>query len=210
MDIHVYSLASQSHCQQSRYDLLDGPVSSISIISHLLKISRVHYSIKMARRNWRDVFYIAFNSISLLSMLIIDISNFYPASLIAPGGALHWTQQARQWYMDTYNDAFFKAGDEAPSFFHLFTAMELVFQLPLLLYILSRYAGTKKTGTTPGLELASLVYGLHAAVTTLVCLNDMRSWDPNLHSQAEKNTFMFQLYGPWFLIRKSALPEKTV
>jgi hypothetical protein len=157
----------------------------------------------MAGRNWRDYFYLVFNTVSLISMLVIDLSGFYPAALTAPGRPLHFTQQARTWYMTTHNDAFFLAGEDAPAFFHLLTKMELVFQLPLLVYILARYVGAGRTGTTPTLELASVVYGLHAAVTTLICLNDIQTWDPSVHSRADKNKLIFQLYGPWFVIRKS-------
>lgn len=51
-------------------------------------------------------------------------------------------------------------------------------------------------------ELLYLIYAFVTAFTTLVCLNDVFYWDNALYDAKAKNVFLFQLYGPWVVIRK--------
>ncbi|CAI4214924.1 unnamed protein product [Parascedosporium putredinis] len=123
-------------------------------------------------RNWRDYLYLAFFSISFISMFLVDLVEFQP------------------------------------TFFRLFTTLELVYQLPAAFWILRRFSrdgrrptATGKTGgTTPALELMCLVYGVQCALTTLTCIYDCWHWEGELYTWDVKKQLIFNLYMPWFII----------
>ena len=84
--------------------------------------------------------------------------------------------------------------------------IELAFTLPVVVYAVYRFASMKAaatTSTTGPLELLLVVYAFETALTTAVCINDVGYWTPALYSTAEKNVFRFQLFGPWFAMRKT-------
>jgi len=88
----------------------------------------------------------------------------------------------------------------------LFIWFELVFSLPLAIYSLYAF-GVKRAGTTGPYELLMLVYAFETAFTTAVCIHDVQYWDPKVYSPAQKNMFMYQLFGPWLVVREcSAFP----
>lgn len=134
---------------------------------------------------------------------MVDLVPLYPASLYAtPSSPLHFLQLLRNFYIKTYNDPFFvMSHDNQPSWYKLFTYLEVFYQLPMTLWMVYRFS--RGTGTTVGFELAVLVFCVECALTTLTCIFDVSYWDPNLYSEAQKNVFIFNLYGPWVVIRKS-------
>ncbi|OHX00770.1 integral membrane protein [Colletotrichum incanum] len=67
------------------------------------------------------------------------------------------------------------------------------------------YRFSRRSATTPGFELAVLVFSVECIVTTLNCIHDVFYWHPAVYSQAQKNVFIFNLYGPWVIIRPAAL-----
>ncbi|CCF32134.1 hypothetical protein CH063_04578 [Colletotrichum higginsianum] len=151
-------------------------------------------------RNWRDSAYLVISSIQLSAILLVDLVPFYPSSLYAdPSAPLHFLQVIRDFYISTYNDPYFVTPhDGLPSWFKLFTYLEIVYQLPMAVWMVYRFSG--RTGTTPGFELAVLVFAVECALTTLTCIYDTLHWDPAVYSQAQKNVFIFNLYGPWVVM----------
>ncbi|KAF9872383.1 hypothetical protein CkaCkLH20_10210 [Colletotrichum karsti] len=151
-------------------------------------------------KTWRDNAYLAVSVIQLLAMLLVDLVPFYPPSLYAlPTSPLHFLQLLRDFYISTYNDPFFVASHDAlPSWYKLFTYLEMFFQLPMAVWMTYRFS--RRTGTTPGFELAVLVLSVELVLTTLTCIYDVFHWDPAVYSEAQKNVFIFNLYGPWVVI----------
>ncbi|GKT61819.1 integral membrane protein [Colletotrichum tofieldiae] len=139
-------------------------------------------------RTWRDSAYLVVSSIQLSAML-------------QPSSPLYFLQLLRDFYISTYNDPYFVTPhDGLPSWFKLFTYIEIFYQVPMAIWMVYRFS--RRTGTTPGFELAVLVFTVECAMTTLTCIYDTLHWDPAVYSQAQKSVFIFNLYGPWVLIRK--------
>ncbi|KAK1845966.1 integral membrane protein [Colletotrichum chrysophilum] len=151
-------------------------------------------------KTWRDSAYLVISGIQLTAMLMVDLVPLYPASLYAtPSSPLHFLQLLRDFYIKTYNDPFFvMAHDAQPSWYTLFTYLEVFYQLPMTLWMVYRFS--RGTGTTVSFELAVLVFCVECALTTLTCIFDVSYWDPNVYSEAQKNVFIFNLYGPWVVI----------
>ncbi|KAK1594162.1 transmembrane protein 6/97 [Colletotrichum navitas] len=151
-------------------------------------------------RTWRDNAYLVISSIQLSAILLVDLVPFYPSSLYAdPSSPLHFLQLLRDFYIQTYNDLYFVTPhDSLPSWFKLFSYIEIFYQLPMAVWMV--YGFSRRTGTTPGFELAVLVFAVQCALTTLTCIYDTLYWDPAVYSQAQKNVFIFNLYGPWVVI----------
>jgi hypothetical protein len=78
----------------------------------------------------------------------------------------------------------------------------MFYQLPTVSWVVYRLSN--RSGTTGALELVCLVLGLECALTTLVCIYDVFHWDPLVYSQQQRNMFIYSLYGPWLVIRKSS------
>ncbi|PKS07382.1 hypothetical protein jhhlp_005984 [Lomentospora prolificans] len=161
-------------------------------------------------RNWRDYLYLTFFSISVVSMFLVDLVEFVPHSLWVPDSSpLHFLHLLRAFYTNTYHDLFLSTPwAQQPTFFRLFTLLELVYQLPSALWILRRFsldaregtASGKTGGTTPALELMCLVYGVQCGLTTLTCIYDCLHWEGELYTWDVKKELIFKLYMPWFLI----------
>lgn len=117
------------------------------------------------------------------------------------GSPLRILFRLRQDYIDAYNDRYFVTPhDELPSWFLLFTYLEIAYQLPMVFWMLRVFEDHTK-GTTPGFELACVIYGVEVALTTLTCVFDVPYWDRAVYTTSEKANFMFLIYGPWVLIR---------
>lgn len=89
----------------------------------------------------------------------------------------------------------------------LFLYLEFGFTLPVVLYAvyrlgLSSFYG-RSSGTSGLDELVFLVYGFETAFTTLVCFHDVFYWDDTLYSAELKNTFKYNFFGPWIVMRES-------
>lgn len=141
----------------------------------------------------------------------VDAVDSYPSWLAAdPGAPLHFLYTFRRWYSATYRDPLMDwtpaLGVELSaggSWMSLFMFIELAWTLPVVLYAVYRFASkSASTRTTGPLELLLLVYGLEVALTAAVCINDVSYWNPAVYSTADKNVFRFQLFGPWFVMRK--------
>lgn len=135
---------------------------------------------------------------------MVDLPPLYPRHLWEPEGAparVLW--HIRQYYIHTFNDPFFTTPhDELPSWYILFTYLEVAVQIPMNWWIW-RVFEVLDHGTTPGFELACVAYGVQVALTTLTCLFDVAYWDDAVYSVADKSTFVFGFYGPFVVIRKS-------
>jgi len=84
----------------------------------------------------------------------------------------------------------------------------MIYVLPVVLFTVYRLA--RGRGITGPHELLLLLYGFATAGCCGVCLNDINYWDPKLYSPEQKDVFRYQLYGPWFVIRTSALASPPV
>ena len=134
----------------------------------------------------------------------IDGLPFYPARLYEPPGSpLHFFHTLRQDYIATYNDPIVQWTADAgrDSWIPLFTRLEMLFQLPVALFAAYRLGG-RRAGTRGSDELLFLVYALETALTTLTCLHNVLWWDDAVYSAEVKNAIIFQVYGPWFIVRK--------
>lgn len=75
----------------------------------------------------------------------------------------------RDWYVATYGDRFFY---NAPAWFPVLTFLELVYYLPVTLWVIPALLRDD-----PRVPLALLVFGLETSLTTLVCMCEMLSWE---------------------------------
>ncbi len=141
----------------------------------------------------------------------VDAVGQYPTWLYVPEDSpLHFLQLIRESYIRDYYDPLFQlTAETGPSWVPLFFAVEFAFLLPTVLYALYRLfpfgrgRASATTATTTGpLELLLLVYSFEVAFTSAVCINDVLYWDPAVYSPAQKNMFIYQLFGPWFLVRE--------
>ena len=98
------------------------------------------------------------------------------------------------------------------SWMALFLWIEIGATLPIVFYSVYRFAklATKSAGqalsTTGPLELLLLIYAFETALTTAVCIHDVGYWSPAVYSEANKNVFRYQLFGPYFAMRESPPP----
>jgi hypothetical protein len=137
---------------------------------------------------------------------VVDAVQFYPPQLYkAPGSPLYFLQQIKDFYVATYNDPLVQPETE-PNWMHMLSVVEMGLQLPVALYAAWRLGGSR--GTSGPFELLLLVYAFETAFSTLLCINDVFYWDPAIYSQEQKNVFLFQLYGPWLIIRESSYCER--
>ncbi|KAF1960667.1 integral membrane protein-like protein [Byssothecium circinans] len=121
----------------------------------------------MATSIWqrkRDLVYLVFFAVHLPVMLCFDLTGYYPAA-IKPA----WMTDVRVWYVATYGDRLFY---NAPPWFPVFTALELLYHLPLTLWAIPALLRND-----PRIPLALLVFGLETSITTLVCMAEMLSWE---------------------------------
>ncbi|KKF93737.1 hypothetical protein CFO_g3891 [Ceratocystis platani] len=128
---------------------------------------------------------------------LVDLVPFYPAWLWAtPDAPLSFLNAIRQFYITTYNDPYFT--QPHPSWFDLFTYIEVVYQFPAAAYLLFKFMTERQTsGVT---ELHALIFSLGFALTTLTCVWDVPYWDSTVYTTAQKVEFMTVIYGPFFLI----------
>ncbi|KAL2760267.1 hypothetical protein ACRALDRAFT_1067140 [Sodiomyces alcalophilus JCM 7366] len=150
----------------------------------------------------RDYFYLAIFTIQLCAMLLVDLPPLYPSHLWEPEGSpLNILLGLRGLYAKWTNDPYFVTPHaELPPWFRLFTFIEAGYQLPMALWMFRVFKDSRR-GTTPGFELACVVFGLQVALTSLVCVWDVAYWDPSVYSVCDKNMFVFAIYGPWVIIR---------
>ncbi|KAF2684340.1 integral membrane protein-like protein [Lentithecium fluviatile CBS 122367] len=111
----------------------------------------------------RDLVYLVFFMVHLPVMLAFDLTSYYPTA-IKPA----WMTDIRTFYTSTYGDKFFY---DPPPWFPLFTLLEVLYHLPLTLWVIPALLRSD-----PRLPLALLVFGLETSITTLVCLAEMLSW----------------------------------
>lgn len=78
----------------------------------------------------------------------------------------------RTYYYTTHGDRFFSPTTAPPPWFPVFTFLELVYHLPLTLWVIPALLRAD-----PRVPLALLVFGLETSITTLVCLAEMLSWE---------------------------------
>jgi hypothetical protein len=134
----------------------------------------------------------------------------WPAWLYEPAGApLHAAFEMKEWYIQKYNDPIVQWSAETASghdsWMGLFMHLEFFFLLPTVLYAIYRLA-VQRRGTSGGDELLFLVYALEVAFTTLICIYDTGFLDEAVYPAAVKRELQFQLYAPWFVLRK-CLPQ---
>lgn len=100
-----------------------------------------------------------------------------------------------------YNDPYFT--QPHPSWFDLFTYIEVLYQFPAAAYLLAKF--TREPHTSGPTELHALVFSLGFALTTLTCVWDVQYWDAAVYSAAQKTEFMALIYGPFFVLRESSV-----
>lgn len=149
-------------------------------------------------RTWRDNAWFAFFVVQIPIMLLVDLVPFYPTWMyVPPESPLHFLSRIRTWYKATYNDLFFTG--PTPPWFDFFGAVEAVFLFPFVAWSLWRLSDFKR-GTTGPQELATLLFAFWYAMTTATCLNDVFYWDEDAYPWEKKKVFLFQIYGPWFVL----------
>lgn len=137
---------------------------------------------------------------------VVDAVPFYPEELrVPPTSPLHFLERLRNYYIATFNDPIVQWTSDLghdnwiPLFFHI----EMLFLLPVCMYtVYTQGFGNRRVGFTGPEELLYLIYSFVTAFTTLVCVNDVFYWDEAMYDHKAKNVFLWQLYGPWVLIRE--------
>lgn len=80
-------------------------------------------------------------------------------------------------------------------------AIEIGFQLPVVLFTAYRYSKGKTT--TGGHELLLLVYAFETSFSTALCMTHAFYIDPKDFSLEQRDAFLYQLMAPWVAVRKS-------
>lgn len=161
----------------------------------------------------RDRIWLVWFCLQIPVILCVDAVDTYPAWLCSYAGApLHFLHTFRQWYVSTYNDPLMDWTPESGaavgaggSWMALFLKIEIGATLPIVFYSVYRFlklarSSLPKTTTGPW-ELLLLVYAFETALTTAVCIHDVGYWSPAVYSEADKNVFRYQLFGPYFAMR---------
>ncbi|KAF2201083.1 hypothetical protein GQ43DRAFT_395083, partial [Delitschia confertaspora ATCC 74209] len=112
----------------------------------------------------RDLVYLIYFVIHLPIMLAFDLTHLYPSFLQFP-----WMSALQRWYVGMYGDRFFY---DAPVWFPIYSAMELLYHIPLALYAIPALLRN-----SPYLPLHLLVYAVQVSITTLTCLAEMMGWE---------------------------------
>lgn len=137
----------------------------------------------------------------------MDLVPLYPTSLwVPPDSPLHVLSDLRTYYIETYNDQFFRPPPASiPSFFPLFAFLELVFHLPVSLWAVRAFLRGVSTGRrlSGSAELLLLIYGLETALTTFTCMYEAALWDPAVVSFEQKTVLIGGLYGGYFALGES-------
>jgi hypothetical protein len=167
----------------------------------------------------RDRIWLVWFCLQIPVILCVDAVDHYPAWLCADADApLHFLHTFRQWYVTTYHDPLMDwtpakgaAVGAGGSWMALFLWIEIGATLPMVLYSVYRFAKlatswstkSKTVSTTGPWELLLLVYAFETALTPAVCIHDVGYWSPAVYSEADKNVFRYQLFGPYFAMRES-------
>ncbi|KAK3938324.1 hypothetical protein QBC46DRAFT_355966 [Diplogelasinospora grovesii] len=158
----------------------------------------------VSKQSWKDYVWLVWFLIQIPVIFLVDATHFYPKWLYAsPESPLHFMQLIKDNYISTYNDPIAQwtaeTATQHSSWIPLFLSIEMLFSAPIVLYAVYRL-GVKRAGTTGANELLFLVYAFETAFTTLVCIHDVLYWDDAVYNIDLKRTFVFNLFGPWFVI----------
>ncbi|KAI1430690.1 transmembrane protein 6/97 [Xylaria sp. CBS 124048] len=172
-----------------------------------------------SRRSILNRVYLVYFLIHIPVMFFVDLVPLYPSSLWQPRDSpLHFLSTLRDYYLNTYNDQFFRPPPAPiPTFFPLFAYLELIFHLPISLWavrVFLRAPGGKSSGSSSSgsssssgrshlsgsAELLLLVYGIETALTTFTCMYDAAHWDAEVVTFGQKKVLIGGLYGGYFAL----------
>ncbi|KAF4974796.1 hypothetical protein FZEAL_8350 [Fusarium zealandicum] len=152
----------------------------------------------MAQKPVRDWVYLVIISLQLVGMLVLDFTAFYPKSLYEPPSApLHFLIIIRDQYLANSGDPFF-GGTFEGHWFHGFLYIELLFQFPLAVYLVSQLA-SKKPSSGPT-ELAGLAFGCLTAMGSVACACELWQMGPELVKEEHKASLFYGTYLPFVVI----------
>ncbi|KAI1493483.1 transmembrane protein 6/97 [Biscogniauxia mediterranea] len=147
-----------------------------------------------------DKVYFVYFLIHIPILFCVDLVPLYPASLWAdPSAPLGVLSDLRSYYFRTYNDQFFAPSTPPPSFFVLFSWLELLFHLPVSVWAV-RLLSSSSSAPGGAAELLLLVYGVETALTTATCMWEAYLWDPAVVTAEQKAMLLGPLYGSYLAL----------
>ncbi|KAF9784140.1 hypothetical protein IL306_008342 [Fusarium sp. DS 682] len=152
----------------------------------------------MAQKPARDWIYLIIISFQLFGMICLEFTEFYPDSIYsAPNAPLRFLVSIKETFLSFSGDPFF--GDKFyAAWFRSFFYIEIFVQFPLAVYI-ARNLATKKPSSGP-VELAGLVYGCLASMSSIACVAELLEMGPELVSEDKKPNLIWGTYFPYALI----------
>ncbi|KAI1820001.1 transmembrane protein 6/97 [Xylaria intraflava] len=158
-------------------------------------------------RSVLDRVYLVYFLIHIPILFLVDLVPLYPSHLWQPEESpLHILSTLRDYYLENYNDQFFRPPPaQIPTFFPLYAYLELLFHLPVSLWAVRVFLrGPRRSSSRARLsgsaELLLLVYGIETALTTLTCMYDAAHWDPAVVTLEQKKVLIGGLYGGYFAL----------
>ncbi|KAH8880257.1 hypothetical protein GQ53DRAFT_755238 [Thozetella sp. PMI_491] len=154
--------------------------------------------------NWKDYVWLVWFCLQVVVISCVDAVQFYPEWLYkSPDSPLHFMEKLHTHLVETVNDPFAQWTPGKPgshdSWIGFFLYVELAFAVPVILLAVYRL-GIRRAGTTGPFELLLMLYAFETAFATAVCIHDILYWDPVVYDDAKKRSFIFEMYGPWFLM----------
>ncbi|KAH7182493.1 transmembrane protein 6/97 [Fusarium flagelliforme] len=148
----------------------------------------------MAQKPLRDWVYVLMIVPQIFGMIVLDFSEFYPASFSSPSSPL---SIIRRNYISISGDPFY-----GPSFtgawLHSMYYIELLVQFPLAAYIVWNMASKKPT--TGPTELAGLAFGCLTAMGSVACVAELLSMGGDLVSESQKMSLAWGTYAPYAVL----------
>ncbi|RKF56032.1 integral membrane protein [Erysiphe neolycopersici] len=132
----------------------------------------------------RDLFYFTHFAIALPIVFLVDLQAIYPPWMVP-----EMLQKVKNYYIETYHDRFFV---NPTPFFRFFISIELLYQVPVMIWGLRALYYN-----SPKIPLVLLPLALVTFLTTLTCMVEYAFW-PQFSGREKVN--LTSLYAPYLLI----------
>ncbi|CAG8979442.1 hypothetical protein HYALB_00011955 [Hymenoscyphus albidus] len=131
----------------------------------------------------RDLAYMVHFTIGIPIALVMDLQAIYPPHLVPD-----ILTSLKDFYVNTYHDQYYV---NTPPFFKLFLWIELLYQVPVMIWGLG---GLYRN--SPKIPLALLPFAIKVFLTTLTCMFEYSYWPLTLNQKISLTT----LYGPYLAL----------
>lgn len=149
-------------------------------------------SLPVASLSWWDNLTALFLGSQVLIAVLVDLAPLYPRNALTA-----IPHAIGDYYVRTYNDPLARGLSSPGGWYHSFVWLEIGLQVPLSLWLASRYRRGRQhsAGTLVGL----LIYGVQVATNTFACLYELFSFSDSVVSLSQKRT-LAMLFAPYVIL----------